>query len=708
MAHLPRALIVGALVATVLCISWSEGANPQAAGIARPTGAKKVKKEIQKLIDQLVELGEGDVLYSDFGASLTFLPLHRPRGNVVGFHDGNLLSRYPPGHADTVRELAKFGVAALPHLAAHLNDKRPTRIVVEQARVDRSGRIDWNVRTDGPLAAADDDMEPDDAPRQSYTLTVGDLCLLTIGQIVNRGFHPVHQTPNDGWIRSPNRSKELRDKVRETWAGLTPRSHRDSLVEDFLKPDSDSRWHGAYERLAYYYPDTLEPLLLKFLARRDQAGETLSEEDWRGRIFEGLICDRSAKVDRAFCNLLTTITDDDYLAGACRMRLIGRGFDAEIKEFCDRRLQKDCTEAEASRFKVWLKELGYTRLHVAVERQELDEVRRLLREKANVNATSCIGATPLHLAAASGDAAVVRELLGAGAALDPRDAEGLTAVQIAIEFRHFDVAALLVQRGCAIPDVLTAAFAGRADLIEPLYKNDPKAGAAATRESETALHLAAYFGRTAAADALLACGAAPNSRNSLGQTPLHFAAALGHAGVVRALICAGADVRGKQRAGIMEPLHLAAERGHVRVVELLLLARAPIEQKCAIWNQTPLYLAVARGHTDVAEVLLKRGADKEAVCGFEGLKPLHIAARSGNVKIAELLLADNAFVNPRDEHGETPLHDAVRSGSAAMVRLLLARDADSRLRNDSAQTPLELARKLGRSEIVELLKKGDG
>ena len=74
MAHLPRALIVGALVATVLCISWSEGANPQAAGIARPTGAKKVKKEIQKLIDQLTELDRQAVEFSVFGAAGTFLP----------------------------------------------------------------------------------------------------------------------------------------------------------------------------------------------------------------------------------------------------------------------------------------------------------------------------------------------------------------------------------------------------------------------------------------------------------------------------------------------------------------------------------------------------------------------------------------------------------------------------------------------------------
>src|SRR5947209_3657472 len=53
-----------------------------------------------------------------------------------------------------------------------------------------------------------------------------------------------------------------------------PHSYRPSvirtggiLVADFLKPDGDGRRIGACIRLAYYYPEALESLALRFLAQ---------------------------------------------------------------------------------------------------------------------------------------------------------------------------------------------------------------------------------------------------------------------------------------------------------------------------------------------------------------------------------------------------------------------------------------------------------
>jgi hypothetical protein len=47
---------------------------------------------------------------------------------------------------------------------------------------------------------------------------------------------------------------------------LTAETHRKSLVDDFRRPDHDGRLNGAYMRLAYYYPETVEELVLAELA----------------------------------------------------------------------------------------------------------------------------------------------------------------------------------------------------------------------------------------------------------------------------------------------------------------------------------------------------------------------------------------------------------------------------------------------------------
>ena len=48
--------------------------------------------------------------------------------------------------------------------------------------------------------------------------------------------------------------------MKKEWAGLTPKRHKAALIDDFLTPDSHERRIGACKRLAYYYPETLEPL----------------------------------------------------------------------------------------------------------------------------------------------------------------------------------------------------------------------------------------------------------------------------------------------------------------------------------------------------------------------------------------------------------------------------------------------------------------
>jgi len=87
---------------------------------------------------------------------------------------------------------------------------------------------------------------------------------------------------------------------------------------------------------------------------------------------------------------------------------------------------------------------GWTPLMRAVDTKH-PEVARLLVESAHADLSlrQEDGATVLHIAAASGDAAMVAYLLSMGADCDAEDARGNTASAIARQTGHTDIAALL-------------------------------------------------------------------------------------------------------------------------------------------------------------------------------------------------------------------------------------------------------------------------
>ena len=90
----------------------------------------------------------------------------------------------------------------------------------------------------------------------------------------------------------------------------------------------------------------------------------------------------------------------------------------------------------------------------------------------------------------------------------------------------------------------------------------------------TALHYAAYYGRTACLEILLAAGASVDSVDNSGATPLHDASLGGRAAIVRALIAAGANVNRGTRN--ITPFSRALLDRHRRVLKILLRAGADV------------------------------------------------------------------------------------------------------------------------------------
>lgn len=308
---------------------------------------------------------------------------------------------------------------------------------------------------------------------------------------------------------------------------------------------------------------------------------------------------------------------------------------------------------------------------------ELDTVRTLLRQGADVNGAQADGMSAMHWAAERGDLALLDVLLTAGAELE-------SATRIG-EYRPLHI----------------AARNGHAEVVQRLLDGGADVDARTDPSGSTPLHLAATSGDRAAVEVLLAAGADADAREAeWNQTPLIFAAAWNRVDAIEALVEGGADpnlssekldldlmrrydaeanrrqsevLKAFTNDGAWQPTS-AQVQAAVKAARQVYEGEPPRERRSsdrermfrsgveAKGGMTPLLHAARQGHLESIETLLDLGADINQIGGGDGTSPLLIAAINGQFDAAMLLLERGADPNlPAEANGVTPLFATVNS-----------------------------------------------
>jgi len=242
-------------------------------------------QHIKDLIASLADSGDADL-----GSPMILGPLFSPIP-VQGLDQSPAL-----------RELVTLGPEAMPFLLDALGDNSPTSIVITLNR--GLGEI-WFGRElpINPANPAENGVSLDGSPRspdiRSYTVKVGDLCFVAIGQIVGREYNPVRYQPTGCFVlNSPPRDSGFRNQVRAIWRSHDARRKLfDSLWADYTtigiaNGNSMDGYEyaselqcGAALRLLFYFPKETEALLASRLETLIVTKDTRSDE-FKRRLLE--------------------------------------------------------------------------------------------------------------------------------------------------------------------------------------------------------------------------------------------------------------------------------------------------------------------------------------------------------------------------------------------------------------------------------------
>ncbi|KAG5446156.1 Ankyrin repeat and FYVE domain-containing protein 1 [Clonorchis sinensis] len=409
---------------------------------------------------------------------------------------------------------------------------------------------------------------------------------------------------------------------------------------------------------------------------------------------------------------------------------------------------------------------GLSLLQRAVERDQLEAVRFLLRHRVDANNSFGSSGTPptsnldvkrqlpfINLSLADSIVCplwssllrnqpnIAQLLVSHGADVDYWTEFAGTPVQVTLLHRAIDcrlesATEFLIKNGCDVnatpryPQMFKTHTSnlGFLDALQPLKAWHP-------------LHMASANGLVETVRCLLRCGRADVNRQDVdGNTAVHLAVRAGHNRLVEILIqCPVLDCGVKNSLG-HTAFHVAMECRNVKAAQSLLsrdstlalqtdnlgrnflhIALQNVDRAAVFFliqtgmnlNQcvndstqyTPLHLAIIAGvPEDVFRSLLLAGASISSRTPQKHT-PLHLCILHNQPELLNCLIENGAEVNEQDSEMNTPLHLAVRNANIPCLTILLAQpQTDCCIMNIRGQLPIHLLAEHNSATAVEILQ----
>lgn len=247
-------------------------------------------------------------------------------------------------------------------------------------------------------------------------------------------------------------------------------------------------------------------------------------------------------------------------------------------------------------------------LIVASEKGYVKEVLRLLNKKANPNA---------------------------------RTYEGVTPLLYAIQNDNYDICQVLLLNGANpnlmafdnIPPLIATVKNGNIDIAELLIRKEANIDAK-DNNGMTALMHAAAFNDLEMCDMLLYYNASVNIQDNEGNTALLIASYYGNVEIVKLLVDNKATLEKADIKGYT-PLHCASQNGNLEITKILIDNGAGTENKNSS-GFTALSTAVLNNNVALTKFLLDKGADPNSKITI-AMRPLNLAMNNKNDTIIRLL-----------------------------------------------------------------------
>jgi hypothetical protein len=248
-------------------------------------------EQIKRLIANLAKIERPDFGLSGTMDGTAFAPIAGSGKPTGGF----LLTNHQLQTADDFRQLVAFGPRALPFLLEALDDKTPTKLKQNHGG-GFGGMFLCTEMGSNPTNSIEQKAVASLPKREigfsdgrtitDYTVTVGDVCFVAIGQIVGRAYLAVRYQPTAIIvINSPVEEKALAKAVRDIWSSTNAAQRLfDSLLFDYategvFNGESLDGWEignnlqcQAALRMLYYFPQETAELIAERLARLDVHG----------------------------------------------------------------------------------------------------------------------------------------------------------------------------------------------------------------------------------------------------------------------------------------------------------------------------------------------------------------------------------------------------------------------------------------------------